>query len=450
VVVVALALGSCSSSGGTGEARTRQTGALPARTCPRPPDYAEPNASRPRYSLSLTVDPDAGRVEGHLRVTFAPDRPTDRLVFRLWPNGPLHAGAGAHLGVAAVKLDGAPARTEMPDPTTLRVAVGRRLRAGEHVTAAMRWFLELPGPVLDRISSSGAAVRLGSFFPVLAWVEGRGWVLDPPTTALGETSTTPTADFDVRIDVPRGTTALATGEEVASGRWRATAVRDFAVAVGVFDKTSGIAHAPDPVRVTIGVEEQAAASGTAFLRKTVTALEALAERYGPYPWPTFSLAVMDSLGRAGIEYPTLVFQGEDSLHWATTHEVAHSWFYALVGNNQARDPWLDETLATWGQGRSERAVAEVAEVAVPADAAGRLGRAMGYWEDHEDSYFEGVYAQGVRALHALGAPAKVDCALRHYVARNAYGVAVPSDLIDALAHAVPHARRVLARFGAVP
>lgn len=31
------------------------------------------------------------------------------------------------------------------------------------------------------------------------------------------------------------------------------------------------------------------------------------------------------------------------------HELSHQWFYALVGNNQATDPWLDESLATWGR-----------------------------------------------------------------------------------------------------
>ena len=34
------------------------------------------------------------------------------------------------------------------------------------------------------------------------------------------------------------------------------------------------------------------------------------------------------------------------------HEVAHMWFYALLGNNQARDPWLDESFATYAQARA--------------------------------------------------------------------------------------------------
>jgi aminopeptidase N len=31
------------------------------------------------------------------------------------------------------------------------------------------------------------------------------------------------------------------------------------------------------------------------------------------------------------------------------HETAHQWWYALVGNDQALEPWLDESLATYSE-----------------------------------------------------------------------------------------------------
>ena len=31
------------------------------------------------------------------------------------------------------------------------------------------------------------------------------------------------------------------------------------------------------------------------------------------------------------------------------HEVAHMWFYGMVGNSQFRDPWLDEAFASWAE-----------------------------------------------------------------------------------------------------
>ena len=60
------------------------------------------------------------------------------------------------------------------------------------------------------------------------------------------------------------------------------------------------------------------------------------------------------LDRTGIEYPTLIFLGADGIARVTTHEVAHQWFYSLVGNDQARDPVLDEGLATYAQAELDR------------------------------------------------------------------------------------------------
>jgi aminopeptidase N len=33
----------------------------------------------------------------------------------------------------------------------------------------------------------------------------------------------------------------------------------------------------------------------------------------------------------------------------SAHETAHQWWYGLVGNDQAMEPWLDETLSTYSE-----------------------------------------------------------------------------------------------------
>jgi hypothetical protein len=58
-----------------------------------------------------------------------------------------------------------------------------------------------------------------------------------------------------------------------------------------------------------------------------------------------------------------------------------------------------------------------------------------------------VYGGGVRALASLGPPRRVDCALRLYVARNAYRIAQPGDLLDALDRVFQGAEHRLRRFG---
>jgi hypothetical protein len=419
------------------------------RGCGPVPERPTPDPKRPRYRMQIALDLDRDRVVGRLRVHFTPDLATDRLIFRLWPNGPRLSQAGARLDVGEVTINGEPARSLRPDPTTLQVMLEGRLPSGDSVIAALPWTLRLPGAVHDRISRDGDSVRLGSFFPLLAWEPGRGWLTDPPTRTLAETSTSPVADFDVRLRLPAGLDALATGR-ARGDRWRATAVRDFALAIGRFETATGVAHAPGRVEVTVGVDAALDEDPTTYRSDVIRALESLARLYGPYPWPSFNLALSPNLERSGIEYPTFVMQGADSEGLVTTHEVAHMWFYSLVGSNPAREPWLDEGLTTYAQARVDGRVQDFASVAIPAAARDRLGAGMRFWDRHQDDYFRGAYLQGVKALAAVGPGRAVDCGLRDYVAEHGYGIADSGDLIAALEKRVPRAGRVLERFGINP
>ena len=415
-------------------------------SCPAVPAQASPPVSRPAYVLDVHVLLDANIVEGGTTVRFTPDLPTDRLVFRLWPNSPRTAAAGARLDVGPVAVDGRPAEARLTDPTTLVVSLPAVLRAGERVEAAVPWRLTLPGPANDRIARDGDAVRLGSFFPILAWEPGVGWAVEPATGLFAEASVATTADFELSVTSPAGLTVMASGEPAGPGRWRATGVRDVALSVGRFVVAEGVAHAPGPVTVTVGVHEPVGESPASYLDKVVRSLEDFASRFGPYPYPRLTLAVTPGLG-GGIEYPGHILQGPRTIGRTTSHEIGHMWFYSLVGNNQGRDPWLDEGLASWAEARFEGTLDSFANRSVPAAGRGRLAEPMTYWARHPDAYYRSVYVQGAQALAALGDADLVDCALRHYVAANAFRVARPADLVASLEKVFPDASAVLARFG---
>jgi hypothetical protein len=429
------------ATGCTGHAAaTTAAAGLPAVCAHRQP-YPAPAASRPRYRLTVRI-PRRGAVQGTLAVAFTPDVATGRLVFRLWPNGPLQAREGAHLQVSGVRVGGRPVAAVLPDPTTLVIRSGGGFAAGRTVHVAMRFRLRLPGAVVDRLARVGGAVRLGSFFPIMPWEAGVGWDTDPPTTSLAETSSSPTADFAVRVRVPAGLSAVATGVASADGEWRARAVRDFALAVGRFQTATAMAHAPGRVRVVAAVARGVAVSPAAVAAEVRADLGSLSRRFGPYPWPDLHVAVMPGQSSLGIEYPTMIFLGTGTAGALTTHEVAHQWFYSLVGNDQARDPVLDEGLATYAMGTFFAGVPLVGRL-LP-----RTGEPMRFWDrlPYRD-YQLGVYVDGARAVRSLGPGRLVDCALRTYVARNAYGIATQAGLVAALATVIPTAPARLRRFG---
>jgi hypothetical protein len=334
-----------------------------------------------------------------------------------------------------------------PNPTTLVVL--RPLAAGETATVSMDWRLALPRETGLRLKGGGRSVRLGSFFPLLAW-DGHGWALDPPASlSSAEASTSPTADFNVHIDHPPGFSVLASGVQTGRDRWHAHAVRDFAIALGHFKIATGTAHVPAAVHVTVGVETgPAALTPRHFLKRAITSLERYSALYGSYPWPTYTVAAMNDLTglTGGLEYPTLVYQPATSEN--VPHETAHQWFYSLVGNDQAHDPWLDEGLATWAEA-AINGTPPYATAPIPAYIANRIGRPMSYWDPlGEQFYFLGVYLQTYRALLSLGPRSHIDCALHLYVLHNAYHTARPDDLLNALQTLFPNAKQTLTNYGA--
>jgi hypothetical protein len=240
---------------------------------------------------------------------------------------------------------------------------------------------------------------------------------------------------------------VASGTEIDAGHWRAEAVRDFAIAAGRLQLVRRVAHAPDPVDVTIAIEKGVSVDAEAAADEAVLAIEHLARLYGAYPWPGFTVAYGPDIESEGIEYPTLVFEGADRNGLITAHETAHQWFYSLVGNDQARDPWLDEGFASWAGAETSNDMAIFATAPIPETAGGHLGAPMTYWSRHPGDYSVGVYAQGVQALQSLGPAPRIECALRRYVARNAYRIATDEDALAAFSSVFPDARSRLGRYG---
>lgn len=417
-------------------------------TCPVPARRGL-DPARPRYLATVNADPVTGLVEGHLTVQFTPDLPIDRVELRLWANSPRIAAVGGHIEVASPTADGQPAPLEQRDATSVAVVLPTLLPAGETTTVGVDYRLEIPAPSGDRVSREADALRLGSFLPLVPWEPGgRGWDLDPPTSGFAEAATSPAADWDVTVNVPDGYRVLGSGRSSDGTRWLAAGARDVAFTIGRFTVVQATAAAPQPVAVTVGVAESLAGTedATAYATEAVTALEAFAARFGAYPWRQLTMAVSGDLA-GGIEFPGHVMLGPGTIGRTNVHEVAHQWFYGLVGNNQARDPVLDEGLASYAE-LSQQGLLETARDWVPPpEAVSQANRSMEFWEQHLDAYYLGVYVQGARALAALGATADVDCALRRYVAAEAFAIATPAPLLAALTSVFPDASAVLVPFG---
>jgi len=247
------------------------------------------------------------------------------------------------------------------------------------------------------------------------------------------------ADWDVTVTAPAGYTTLATGDDAGSAgpatRFLALAVRDWAATVAPMPLGRATAQG-GRTTVVVGVAEDAGGDPNALAARHATALDHLAAHFGEYPYPRLTIGVPAGL-TGGIEFPGHIFLGAGVGAVHLVHEVAHQWFYGLAGDDQYRDPWLDEGLATYGEARVDGALAYQRSRAVPAYGRGHLGESMAYWSRADGStYYLSVYVGGAQALAALadrlGGYGPLDCALRRYVRDRAYTVSRPSDFMAAI------------------
>ncbi len=413
----------------------------------------------------MTFDSSSGTVSGHTDVDINVDLPTDRIIVRLWPNGGVRDQSAPLATLTNAMVAGSAVTPSRSDPTTVVLPVANgvtpgQITPGQITKVSFDWKVQARGERNDRVSVTRAkdgtlvAARFGSFLPVVAWEPGVGWNQTPSTNGGAEASMNPAADYDVTVSAP-GLDIIASGDRTVDAtskaeRYRSVGQRDWAMSVGTFRfaRRSVVLNDGTSVAVTVGVSTSLPASESAseYLARVGAALLDESRRFGTYPWSTYTLAITPGL-RGGIEYPSHVMQGPASTGRTTPHEVGHQWFYGLVGNDQGRDPWLDEGLATWAEARAEGSMKTFLAKDIPADGRNRMGEPMTYWDQHRSSYYRSVYVQTVQALNALGDQERTDCVLAQYVAKYAYRVVRPIDLVTMLEASIPGARATLSGYG---
>ena len=95
--------------------------------------------------------------------------------------------------------------------------------------------------------------------------------------------------------------------------------------------------------------------GAYSLQYAIDSIELFEEIYGDYPYESFTIAETHLGVGAGMEYPQLVFidsyyydiYDESFFEITVVHEVAHQWWYSVVGNDEYKESYIDESLAQY-------------------------------------------------------------------------------------------------------
>ena len=355
--------------------------------------------------------------------------------------------------MTTVSADGMASYAVESNNTLLRIRLKHSVSRGTTLHLRVGFRLTLPVGASDRYGTRSDVAWWGTGFPLLAYVRGEGYETEPPTTLFAESATSEEFRLaDLAITAPAGDTVLANGRLVrhqgTSWHFAATSVRDVAVATGRFR----FAHTTaDGLPITVGVARSLPDDAGTVAGVIAAAVRDHVQRFGPFPYPQLNVPVVPDV-HGGIEYPGEIFLGLNQLDATPSHEVGHEWFYGLVGDDQARDPWLDEAFATYVEALDRGRAALYESTPIPSGGRGRVGAPMTYWEHQgESTYFRSVYLQGAAALlraRVAAGSAAFDRAISCYVRAQAHRVARPDDLARALSR-LPAALAVLRRAGAI-
>ena len=385
------------------------------------------------YTVNLSSDATGATWTGTERVSFTNVSATalPEVYLRLWDN--FHGSCPANQPIKITNLTGGTAGALEVGCTALKVTLPAPLAQGQSGTIAFSVSIAVPDGS-DRFGRSGAYAYVGNALPVVDVRDGAGWQLSPYTNN-GEAFYTLAANFTVTLDHPTALLTPATGTSTeapgAAGRTvttaTATKVRDFAWAAGPFSRSATTSAAGTRVN-TYWTAAISAATAASLQTTSANALDQHASRFGAYPYGEADVVLDNTFWFGGMEYPGFVLDSPSAT--AAIHELAHQWWYGIVGDDEYANPWLDESFADYSTDLAQGLDGTGCWHPTWQSAAERISNPMSYWDAHPTRYSTVVYGYGKCMLHdlrrAIGTTAMTGL-LRNYAASHWFGVSTPAD-----------------------
>ncbi|MFB7243469.1 M1 family aminopeptidase [Streptomyces populi] len=398
-----------------------------------PPADSTRTPSAPAYTVNLTSNTTGKGWTGHESVTFtnASSTALSEVYLRLWDN---YHGTCSAMPIVVSNVSGGTAGSLSVSCTALQISLASPVAQGQSATIGFDLAVTVPSGA-DRFGYDGSFVNIGNALPVLAVKDGSGWHLDPYTNN-GESFYSLAADFKVTLDHPTSLLVPATGTSVdtagSSGRTVTTAtaskVRDFAWAAGPFTKISGTSAAGTAINI-YSVTGISSSDAQSMLSTAKSAVDAHAARFGAYPYGELDAVIDNNYWFGGMEYPGFVLDLVSTT--ALTHEIAHQWFYGIVGDDEYNSPWLDEAFTDYATDLAQGKTGTSCWSSVSwASSAEKITNSMAYWDAHSSRYSTVVYGYGKCALHdlrrLLGDTAMANL-LKNYATSHWYGVSTTAE-----------------------
>ena len=419
----------------------------------------------PRYDLQLRIDPLTRQVLGTQQVIYTNRErsPMQDLALRLYPNTEYMEG---QMILGDVRVNQRVATTRFVvrngriDRSMVLLRLPSSLAPGAQLTLTLALTVTAPLSPTNGYRTLGLIdemLSLPNAYAMIALRERGKWRLDS-TPTFGDVVLSEMALYRARIELPKNYTLVATGVCQPDGDAQmciSGPARDFAMHVSAqYRVRTAMLRADTDGDITIYSYylPEHERTGMRALDYAVTALKTYERRFGTYPYRELKIFETATIA-GGIEYPMLAgvssvnyeFEG-GYFEWLIAHEIAHQWWYNMVGSNPMTEAWLDEALTQYSASlyiedrygdaiaRTQRSLffSERYDQERKAKGDRRVGQpseAFPRW-----SYFPIVYGKGplfFEQVRRNGDDTRFEAWLRTYFAQNRYGIARADDLLKA-------------------
>ena len=332
-----------------------------------------------QYNLSVIFEESTSSVIGNLSVNYYNNDPVNftRIPFHLFLSGMLYdtrSGEINILNVFSLNKPNIPLTFFVNETAQLLwIYLDAILEPHERAFFEIEFNSIIPDGGYDRANSHGSDVtssriyKFTSFYPMpCVYDDLDGWNLDPYLDSC-DPFYYDMAYYNLSVEAPSGMVIAATGELVNSTNKGSTIVHEFNprypvrevtfAASKFFQSQSQLVNGV--IVSTYYLQESNFLWENFAIEHAKKALELFNNTFGSYPYPTLNI-VEEYAFYLGMEYPLQVYIAKtinnDAYSISTkriliektiVHEVAHQWWYNLVGFDQVDWGFLDEGLTTW-------------------------------------------------------------------------------------------------------
>jgi Peptidase family M1 domain len=443
--------------------------------------YAETAGDLSLCKLNATLTPAEvsvpATIAGDLDLTFVNNtgKAQDEIDFRLYPNSSEYAEGAMTLSDVTVSDKPVPPELSVDD-TLARLTLSTPVAVDASIPLHVHFITTIPTDPkrsygMFAYQSATSTYALAHWEPLLAGYDPvAGWNT-APLSINGDPVFTNTALYDVTLTTPQDLAVVTTGSESSHKtigdhirhHFVSGPVRDFAMAAdsNFESKSQKVGN----TTVTSWYNPEHADGGQNVLTWGAQALGIYDELFGEYPYEEMDIVEIDlGNGAGGVEFPGITYIGSDYygssvigdtvvgfLEFVVAHEVAHQWWYGMVGNDQYIHAFMDEGLVNYVTCVyfEKQYSPEVAEQQIDLNL--RLPYfSMLFNQGDEivdqptdsfptmDSYGVTIYGKASVGFEAIRTQIGDDAffgALKAYLLQERFKVAVPEDLLNAFERA---------------